>query len=84
MRWALDRPISMTVRVVHVGDVRVRVPHPLMSMPMRMRLSGWIGGSMIMLVVRIVNVRVGMFHRLVLMLVLVELGEVQPDADRHQ
>ena len=74
----------MTVRVVHVGDVRVRVPLPLMSMPMRMRLSGWIGGSMIMLVVRIVNVRVGMFHRLVLMLVLVELGEVQPDADRHQ
>lgn len=53
-------------------------------MPMRVRLAWWIVGSMRVLMVLVVHVPMRVLHRLVLMLVLMDLGDVQPDADRHE
>ena len=39
---------------------------------------------MYVLMMRVMHVRMSMFHRLVLMLVLVVFGQVQPDTERHQ
>ena len=50
----------------------------------RMRLPRGVVGEVSMLVVLIVHVGVGMLHRLVKMLVLVMLRQMQPHADGHQ
>ena len=39
---------------------------------------------MYVLMMRVMHVRMSMFHRLVLMLVLVVFSQVQPDTERHQ
>ena len=72
------------MRMVHIGHMRVLVSERLVTMPMRVRLAGWIIRRMRVLVVLIVHVRMRMFHWLVLMFVVVILGEVQPDAYPHQ
>lgn len=74
----------MPVRVVHVGDVRVCVTHPLVTVQMGMRLAGRIVRCMDMLVVLIMHVWMDMLHRLVLMFVLVILSQMQPDTKAHQ
>ena len=53
-------------------------------MPMRMRLAPVPGKVVRVPVVRVVNVLVRMFYRGVRMRVLVALGEMQPDTERHQ
>jgi hypothetical protein len=55
-------------------------------MPVRVRvgLSPWITGSVRMLVVFIVYVRVAMLKCLVRMPVLVPLAQVEPEAKRHE
>ena len=63
--------------MMQVGIGRVPVRHGLMAVNMRVRLPGGIVRAMFMLVVLIVNVAVGVLHRLVDMLVLVLLREVE-------
>ena len=52
--------------------------------PMRMRLAGRIGQGVLMLVVRIVMMPVRVLHRLVKMLVVVLLDQVEPEAEAHE
>lgn len=42
------------------------------------------GEIVLVLMMLVVQVAVGMVHRLVRMLVVMALGDVQPDADRHK
>lgn len=74
----------MSVRVMHVWDVRMLVAQPLMAMPVCMRLAGGIVGPMRVLVVLVVHVAVRVLQWLVFMLVRVILGDMQPDAESHQ
>lgn len=74
----------MTMRVVHIRDMRVCVPQRLMAVQMRMRLPWRIRRVVDMLVVFVVNVRMGMLNRFMKMLMLMPLGEMQPDAKCHE
>ena len=74
----------MTVLVVHVGNVRMPMPHPRMPVRMHMRLAGRIIRQMLVLVMLVVHVSMCMLHWLMLVLMFVMLGEVQPDAAPHQ
>ncbi len=70
--------------VVDVGEMRVLVPQHTVFMPVFMRLSGLRFSAMRMLVVLVMDMRVGMFERVMPVLVLMMLGQVQPDAPAHQ
>ena len=72
------------VLMMHVRDVRVPVLQPRVPMVVGVRLAGWITRRVRMPVMLVVHMRVCMFHRLVPMLMLVMLGEMQPYADGHQ
>jgi hypothetical protein len=74
----------MPVGMVHVGHMRVRVTHRRMLVEMRVRLAGRIERAVRMAMVLVMNMRMGVRHRLVPVLVRVLLGQVQPHADRHQ
>lgn len=76
--------LRVSMRVMHVGHVGVLVSHTLMPVLVCVWLAGRIVGAVGMLVMRVVDVSVRVLHLLVIMLVLVMLGEVQPDADAHQ
>ena len=62
----------------------MRVPYGLMFVEMRVRLAWRIEGAMGVLVVFIMDVRMGVRHRLMNVLVFMMLGQVQPHAGRHQ
>ena len=52
---------------------------------MRLRIChGWITGFMIMLMMLVMDMSMLVFHRLVMMQMVVALREVQPDADAHE
>jgi hypothetical protein len=72
------------MRVMHVRQMWMRVPQPLVPMDMRMRFARRIIGRMFMLMMFIVHMRVCMLHRLVQMLMFVALRQVQPHAEAHQ
>jgi hypothetical protein len=55
-----------------------------MRMGVNMRLSPWIGGPMCVPVVLVVNMGMRVFQGLVLMLMLMPLGDMEPDTGRHQ
>lgn len=74
----------MPMRVVHVGRMRVGVSHALMAMPVGVGFARWIVRSVLMLMMLVMHVPVDVFHRLVLMLVFVNLREMQPDAKCHE
>ena len=74
----------MTVRVMHVRYVRVGMSQRPMFVKMRVRLSGWIEGAVGVAVVFIVHVRMRVSHRLVNVLMLVTLSQVQPNSDCHE
>ena len=57
---------------------------PRVSVRVAMRLPGRIARRMFMLVVDVMHVPVLMLERLMQMLVVVRLGEVQIDADPHE
>jgi hypothetical protein len=65
------------VPVVQVRVVRVAVDQPRVAVPVRVRLARRVTGPMGVPVVRVVHVRV-------LVLVLVPLGQVEPDAQTHE
>ena len=69
--------MRMTVPVVQVRIVRVPVDQARVAVPMGVRLAGRRPGPVDMLVVRVVDVPVLMFKRLMLMLVFVPLDEVE-------
>ena len=68
--------------VVQVRIVDMLVAHRLMAVPVRM----WFGDRFVvtMAVMRIMNVGVLVFQRLVDVIMLVLLGQVQPEAQPHQ
>ena len=76
--------ISMAVQVMHVGRVRMSMLNRLMLVRMRVGLSGWILGTVCMLMVFVMHMRMRVHHRLVDVLVLVALSDVQPDTQRHE
>jgi hypothetical protein len=70
--------------MMHVRGMRVPVLQSLVPVGMGVRLAGRIIGGVDVLVVLVMHVRMRMLHRLMHMLVLVVLGEMQPDTDGHQ
>jgi hypothetical protein len=70
--------------MMDVWIVMMAVYHPFMAMRMAVGLSQ--GRSLIMFVLMmcVVNVSMLVLHRFVLMLVLVPLSQVQPNANPHQ
>ena len=74
----------MPVLMMHIGDVRVLVLQPLVPVGMRVRLAGRVVGAVLVLMMFVVDVGVRMLHRLVHVLMLVALGEMQPNANGHQ
>ena len=73
----------MLMTVVDVRKVRMLVTYRLMHMPMRVWLTAFIR-SVLMLMVRIVDVPVIVGNGLVRMVMLMTLGKVKPHADSHQ
>lgn len=74
----------VAVLVVNVREVRMAVAQGRVVMLVRVGFSSRILVGVLMLVVRIVQVRVRVRQRLVQVFVLVMLRDVQPDAERHQ
>ena len=66
----------MSMRVMHIGDVRVGVRQGLMAMRVDMRLARRIVGAVLMPMVFVMNVRVGVCLPRMHMRVLVTLGEM--------
>lgn len=60
------------------------VRHRLVTVEMRVRLALWIVRPVLMLVRRVVNMAVRVRHRLVGVLVIVPLREMQIQAEPHQ
>ena len=55
-----------------------------MPVPLGMQLAPWICRAVFVLVVSVVNMQMGMFHRLMKVHVFVVFRQVQPDAyNRH-
>ena len=74
----------MAVPVVQVGVVRVSMPQPPVLVHMVVRPARLRGTFVRVLVVLVVHVLVRMRDRLVHVVVLVALAQVQPHADAHQ
>jgi hypothetical protein len=75
---------SVMVSVMDVRHVSVTMPHGLVTVTMRMGLSGRIGGAMHVSMVFIVTVAMVVFQGLMEMLMLVVLGQVEPHPNHHQ
>ena len=69
--------------VVQVGIVRMPMDQPRMPMLVDMGL-GWRAGGVSVPVMGVMHVDVLVLQRLVFMLVQMPLGQMQPEADRHQ
>jgi hypothetical protein len=77
---------SVAVSVVKIGIMRMCVHESLMTVRVRVRYTighRWIIGSMLMLMVIIVDVRVIVVHFFVDMLVFVAFCEMEPDSNDH-
>lgn len=72
------------MRVVHVRHVWVPMTQSLVPVPMGMRFTWRIVRPVLMLMVLVVNVPMRVLQWLVLMLVVMVLGEMEPDAEPHQ
>lgn len=70
--------------VVGVREVRMRMGHGFMAMPVCMRASRRKLVMLMVLMMRVVRMRVGMFKHLMVVGVGVMLCQVKPDAQRHQ
>jgi hypothetical protein len=76
--------VIVLVAVVEVRIVRMLVQNPRVPVPMAMRLAGRRVRRMLMLVMDVMHVAMFMLERLMHMLVIVGLDEVQIDANPHQ
>ena len=72
------------MRMVHIRRMRMRVTQSPVLVDMGMRLAGRVHGAVLVLVMVVVDMRMGMGQRRMDVLMLVTLGQVQPDAGRHQ
>ena len=77
-------PIRVDMAVVQIGVMRVLVHERHMPMAMRVRLPRGLARFMRMLVMFVMRVAVLVLERLVMMLVLMRLGEMQIEPDRYQ
>ena len=77
-------PMRVGMSVVQIGVMRVLVHERHMPVAMRVRLARRIAGHVRMPVMFVMRVAMLVLERLVPMLVLMRLGEMQRDADRHQ
>lgn len=68
----------MAVPVMDVGIVRMRVHDPLVLMRVRVRFPGRVARRVRVMVMLVVPMEVSVEQRLVNVLMLVALGEVQP------
>jgi hypothetical protein len=83
-REVLAAADSVMMLVVHVWHVRVPVLEPAMLVRMGVGLPRRVIGAMRMPVMRVMYVRVRMREHIVLMLMLVIFGEMQPHPNCHQ
>ena len=74
----------MWMYVVHVRDMRMRVPQPGMLMEMSVGISRRIRGAMRVLMMLIMRVRMGVSHRLMNVLMLMAFGQMKPNPNRHE
>jgi len=74
----------MAVPVMQIGVMRVLVHERHMAMPVRVRLAGRIAGHVRMLMVSVMRMAVLVLEGFVHVLVLMRLGEMQIESDRHQ
>lgn len=74
----------MTVPVVEIRKVRMSMHQRLMVMYMQMRFSTVPREIMFVLVMQVMCVSVRMCRRFVRMLVIMTLGQMQPDSDAHE
>ena len=73
----------MTVTMMDVRVMRMRVNEFFVAMSVRVRLAWRVVRVVGVLMVLVMGVQMLMFHRLMLMDVLVAFGQVQPDAESH-
>jgi hypothetical protein len=76
--------MTMSVPVMEVRVVRMPVDQAVVPMPMTVRFAGRVAGAVRVLMMLVVPMPVFMVHRLVNVLVLVPLGQMQPEAEAHQ
>src|SRR5262249_10453608 len=74
----------VTMDVMHVRHVRMRVPEQPVLMEMRVGLAGRFRSAMGVLVMLVMQVGMGMSHRLVNVLVRMSFGKVEPNAQAHE
>ena len=74
----------MSVAVMYIRVVRVTVKKPVMTMWVTMRLFQRYRFVMLVLVVFVMNMDVIVLHRLMKMLVLMMLSQMQPDTNPHE
>ena len=78
------RAHPMAVAVVQVGVVRVAMDQGCVAVRMRMGLAGWVAGAVRVPVVRVVLMGVVVLQGRMRMVVLVPLGQMQPEAEAHE
>ena len=69
--------------MVHVRNVGMHVPHRFVFMKMGMWFAGWIGSGMDVVVVFVMDMRMGVRQHLVNVGVLMPLGQMEPDTGGH-
>ena len=80
-RWRMP---SVMVLVMRVGHMRVPVLESAMLVRMRVRLPRRIVGAMHVLMMRVMNVGMRVREHLMVVLMLMIFGEMQPHANRHE
>jgi hypothetical protein len=73
----------MSMRMMHIGNMRMRVLHGLVAMVMGMRFPRRIARQMGMLMMPVVHVRVRVLHYVMHMQVPMIFRQVKPDSQRH-
>jgi len=76
--------VNVTVPMMQVRVMGMPMCHRLMFVNMHVRFTGGIIGPMFMLMMFVVSMAVGMFHRLMDMLVIVPFRQMQEKTDAHQ
>lgn len=74
----------MLMEMVHVRHVRMRVPQPDMLMEMSVGIPGRIRSAVRVHMMVVMQVGMGMGHRLVNMLMLMMFGQMKPDPRCHE
>jgi hypothetical protein len=75
---------SVPVLVVHVRHMRMRVFQPTVAVRVRVGFAGRVLRPMAVLMVLVMHMRMRVHQWFMYMLMLVVLGHMQPDSNRHQ